>query len=224
VARFSKLNEIVPASNKLAVSILASDQAHLSALFSKPGREPVNSFTDIEVPYDLGVPGSPMIAGSAAFFDCAVAMAYESGDHSVFFADVLAVGVNESKTPLLYPPTIATAAKNCSHSRLSFRTPAATIRARHGEDHRWHHADETEPGVVEPDVDGDLGHNRRNRRHRRAQVQRHEQGPEERQGTASPQREPITTGHPPHAAGIHLCCVTETRCVPASIDLSCRSS
>ena len=102
VSRWSKLNEIVLASNKFAVSILAADQAHLSELFAKPGREPVNSFADIEVPHQLGTSGSPMIAGSAAFFDCSVVMACESGDHSVFFGDVLMVGVDSAKEPLLY--------------------------------------------------------------------------------------------------------------------------
>jgi len=102
VSRWSKLNAMVLGSNKFAVSILAADQAHLSELFAKPDREPVNSLADIEVPHRLGASGSPMIAGCAAFFDCSVVMACESGDHSVFFGDVLMAGVDSSKEPLLY--------------------------------------------------------------------------------------------------------------------------
>jgi flavin reductase (DIM6/NTAB) family NADH-FMN oxidoreductase RutF len=102
VSRWSKLNEMVLRSNTFAVSILASDQAHLSDLFAKPGRDPVRSFADIGVPHQLATTGSPVLAGAAAFFDCSVMMACESGDHSVFFGDVLMAGVDETKQPLLY--------------------------------------------------------------------------------------------------------------------------
>jgi flavin reductase (DIM6/NTAB) family NADH-FMN oxidoreductase RutF len=102
VSRWSKLNDMVHSSNKFAVSILATDQAHLGDLFARPGRDPVASFADIAVPHELVGTGSPVIAGSAAFFDCSVVMACESGDHSVFFGDVLRAGANEDKQPLLY--------------------------------------------------------------------------------------------------------------------------
>lgn len=102
VARWSKLNQMVLSSNSFAVNILASDQAALSDFFAKPGREPVTSFTDIEVPHTIGRGGSPLLDGAAAYFDCSVVMACESGDHSVFFGDVLAAGVAEGKQPLVY--------------------------------------------------------------------------------------------------------------------------
>lgn len=102
LSRWSKLNQLVLSSNSFAVNILASDQFALSDFFAKPGRDPVTSFTEIQVPHAMHVSGSPVLGGVAAFFDCSVMMACESGDHSVFFGDVLAAGVNEGKDPLLY--------------------------------------------------------------------------------------------------------------------------
>lgn len=102
VSRWSKLNEMVLRSNKFAVNILAADQAMLSDLFARPGRNPVTSFSEIEVPHTVHGTGSPVIHGVSAYFDCAVMMACESGDHSVFFGDVLSAGVDDSKQPLLY--------------------------------------------------------------------------------------------------------------------------
>jgi len=102
VARWSKLNQLVLASNSFAVNILAADQAALSEVFAKPGRDPVTTFTEIEIPHSIGVGGSPIIDGTAAYFDCSVVMACESGDHSVFFGDVLAAHASDTKSPLVY--------------------------------------------------------------------------------------------------------------------------
>lgn len=102
IARWSKLNQLILSSNSFAVNILASDQAQLSDFFAKPGRDPVTTFTDLEVPHSIGAGGSPIIDGVVAYFDCCVMMANESGDHSVFFGDVVAASADESKVPLLF--------------------------------------------------------------------------------------------------------------------------
>lgn len=102
VSRWSRLNQIVIESDAFAVNILASDQARLSDYFATTGREPVESLLDLGIPHSLHATGNPVLHGAAAFFDCAVVMACESGDHSIFIGDVLAAGVEEGKEPLLY--------------------------------------------------------------------------------------------------------------------------
>jgi len=102
LARWSKLNALILSSNTFAVNILASDQAEFSDFFARPGRDPVTTFTEIEVPHWIGANGCPIIAGVAAYFDCCVMMANESGDHSVFFGDVVAASADPSKAPLLF--------------------------------------------------------------------------------------------------------------------------
>lgn len=102
VSRWSKLNEMVLKADAFVVSILASDQAHLSDYFATPGREPVGSFLDLGIGHSLQATGIPVLHGAAAFFDCAVVMACESGDHSIFIGDVLAAGAEKDREPLLY--------------------------------------------------------------------------------------------------------------------------
>lgn len=102
VARWSKLNEFVLQSNMFAVNILADDQEALSGQFAKPGRDPVSSLQEIGVPSQTRRTGSPIIRGAAAYFDCSVVMACESGDHSVFMGDVLAADADPDRAPLLY--------------------------------------------------------------------------------------------------------------------------
>ncbi|MGH3729116.1 MAG: flavin reductase family protein [Micromonosporaceae bacterium] len=102
VARLSRLNEFVLQSNAFAVNILASDQQELSGRFARPGREPVTMLDAIGVASYQRSTGSPIIEGVAAFFDCTVVMACESGDHSVFMGDVLAADADADREPLLY--------------------------------------------------------------------------------------------------------------------------
>lgn len=102
VSRWSKLNLMIQRSNAFAANILASDQAHLSAEFARPGREPLESFDDMNVDNTTGVTGSPVLGAVAAYLDCAVVMACECGDHSVYMGDVLAADADPAKSPLLY--------------------------------------------------------------------------------------------------------------------------
>ncbi|MGH8893605.1 MAG: flavin reductase family protein [Actinomycetes bacterium] len=102
VARWSKLNELVLRSNAFAVNILANDQAHISAEFAKPGRHPMPTFDEMGIQSTVYETRSPVLDGVAAYFDCTVVMACESGDHSVFMGDVVVAGADSTKDPLLY--------------------------------------------------------------------------------------------------------------------------
>lgn len=102
VARASRLHDMVVRSGAFAVSILAGEQRALSDYFAAPGREPVASFAEIDVPHTLHQTGTPVVHGCAAFFDCTLAQAYDGGDHSIFVGDVQAADADALRRPLLY--------------------------------------------------------------------------------------------------------------------------
>lgn len=102
VSRWSKLNEMVLRSNAFAVNILADDQAAISNQFAKQGRDPVRDFSEVGIASTTRATGMPVIDGAAAYFDCVVVMACESGDHSVFMGDVVDAAAEESRGPLLF--------------------------------------------------------------------------------------------------------------------------
>jgi flavin reductase (DIM6/NTAB) family NADH-FMN oxidoreductase RutF len=102
VSRNSKLHDMVLSSGCFGVSILADDQEQLGSYFASPGRDPVASFVEIDVPHIVQHTGTPILRGSAAFFDCTLAEAYDGGDHSILLGAVQASGADELKRPLLY--------------------------------------------------------------------------------------------------------------------------
>ncbi len=102
VSRASKLHDMVLASGAFGVSVLADDQEDLSRLFASPGRDPVASFVEIDVPHVTHQTGTPILHGCAAFFDCTLAHAYDGGDHSIFVGNVQVTGADPLKRPLLY--------------------------------------------------------------------------------------------------------------------------
>jgi flavin reductase (DIM6/NTAB) family NADH-FMN oxidoreductase RutF len=90
----------VPGAVKSTVG--PAEQAHLSDLFAAPGREPVGSLAELNVPHALYHTGTPVLHGCAGFFDCTLARVYDGGDHTIFVGDVQAVGADPHKQPLLY--------------------------------------------------------------------------------------------------------------------------
>ena len=102
VARQSKLHDMVMRSRKFAVSILSAEQAALSDYFARPGREPAPSFVEAGAVCEVHDTGAPVLEGCSAYFDCALAQAYDGGDHSIFVGDVLASGADAERRPLLY--------------------------------------------------------------------------------------------------------------------------
>ena len=102
IDRRSKLHDMVLNSGAFAVSVLSEEQARLSDFFASPGRAPVDSFVEIDVPYAVHHTGTPVLHDCAAFFDCTLARAYDGGDHTIFVGDVQAAGADPDKQPLLY--------------------------------------------------------------------------------------------------------------------------
>ena len=85
------------AHSHFGINILAADQQALSARFA----ERVGDRFD-GIGWRRGeTSGVPLLAGSLALFECKVSQIVESGDHAVFFGEVLAVEAADGD-PLLY--------------------------------------------------------------------------------------------------------------------------
>jgi len=79
-----------------AVNILAEDQKTISNTFARPCAD---RFADID--WSPGQSGSPLLAGTAAWFDCTVHQRVDAGDHMILLGEVKALD-NSGKTGLGY--------------------------------------------------------------------------------------------------------------------------
>lgn len=84
-----------------AVNVLGAQQEHLSRYFASRHR-PRGWETFEGVAHRRVETGSPVIDGSAAFFDCRLVAAHPAGDHIVFIGEVLALGASADVQPLLF--------------------------------------------------------------------------------------------------------------------------
>lgn len=96
----NKLSQMVQASSKFAISILAEGQEDVSNWFSVSGRDPVPSFQDFgTIEWHTG---SPIIAGSIAHLDCELHEAIVGGDHTIAVGKVVGAAFDPSLKPLVY--------------------------------------------------------------------------------------------------------------------------
>ena len=79
-----------------AVNVLSESQDQISTTFARPVTD---RFERID--WKSGVTGSPIIEGSAAWFDCTKDNFIDSGDHFILIGRVLAFN-STTKTPLVY--------------------------------------------------------------------------------------------------------------------------
>jgi flavin reductase (DIM6/NTAB) family NADH-FMN oxidoreductase RutF len=94
---------LIERSGVLAVSILSSEQSHLSDRFA--GRVPLaddhERFNGVDT--FTAVTGCPLIAGAIAWLDCSVASRHDGSTHWIYIGQVVATGTNKaSEEPLLY--------------------------------------------------------------------------------------------------------------------------
>ena len=83
LARKSASLPVFAAASHFAVHILASDQEALSNRFARPAAD---KFAGLEV--GRGAGGAPLLAGSAAQFQCRAAFQHDGGDHVIFVGEV----------------------------------------------------------------------------------------------------------------------------------------
>ena len=80
-----------------AVNILAADQKALAERFASRRED---RWLDVE--FEDGAHGSPLLAGAAASFECVNRSRYEEGDHVIFVGEVAHCRHRQGASPLLY--------------------------------------------------------------------------------------------------------------------------
>lgn len=88
-------------NNVFAVNVLSEEQEEVSRYFAS--RERPRGWATFEgVPHHRDVTGSPILAGIAAYFDCRLASTYAAGDHVIFIGEVVSLGIDPQRRPLLF--------------------------------------------------------------------------------------------------------------------------
>lgn len=100
VMNSNHMARLIPESGRFAVSILAEDQADVSAYFAGPGREPGEDFGGIE--FVEWHTGAPIIVGALAHLDCELESAIPGGDHTIMVGRVVGAASNPNAKPLVY--------------------------------------------------------------------------------------------------------------------------
>ena len=96
----SPLLGLVERSGSFAVSLLASDQAHVSRYFSSRSRGlAVGAFPDVAT--EARVTGAPVVSGSLGHFDCRLDRLLPGGDHRILVGRVVSAGGGDGR-PLVY--------------------------------------------------------------------------------------------------------------------------
>ncbi len=84
-------------NSNFAINVLSAEQIHLSRRF---GSRTPDKFSGLK--FDRGAGGAPLLAGSAAHFECRVTAAYPGGDHVLFVGNVERFAHDSSRVPLMF--------------------------------------------------------------------------------------------------------------------------
>jgi len=100
LAPAARVVDVIRASNRFAVSVLAADQEAASRHFAARGRAPDAGFG--EVALARAPDGQPVVAAAAAHLACRLEAVLPQGDHHIFIGRVEHASADESRAPLLY--------------------------------------------------------------------------------------------------------------------------
>jgi 3-hydroxy-9,10-secoandrosta-1,3,5(10)-triene-9,17-dione monooxygenase reductase component len=94
----SRTLPLLQESGTLTANVLRDDQEHISRMFASSTSEA--SIEDVK--YDLGIVGTPTIAGCLAHFHCRVVDYHLAGDHTIVLARVEDATFGEPGHPLIF--------------------------------------------------------------------------------------------------------------------------
>ncbi|MEQ8557448.1 MAG: flavin reductase family protein [Henriciella sp.] len=100
VNRGSGANAAIKANGRVCVNVLSCDQEDVSSAFSDKSIPPAERFDTGH--WGESPLGNPILAATAACFDCEIDKAVEYGTHTVFFCHTAGIEVSESATCLIY--------------------------------------------------------------------------------------------------------------------------
>ena len=85
------------AGSHYAINVLAADQKALAERFAAKGADRWSGVDSVP-----GAGGAPLIAGSAATFECFIRSRYDEGDHVIFVGEVERCTWRPGAAPLLF--------------------------------------------------------------------------------------------------------------------------
>lgn len=101
VNRRAHANALLKANRRLCVNILALDQKAVCTIFMQGG-SPIAERFERSGEWSVRAAGSPRLANALATVDTRVTQAIEIGSHTVFFCEVIEIGLGEPRTGLVY--------------------------------------------------------------------------------------------------------------------------
>lgn len=101
VDRKARSYEMLPLAGTFGVNVLNQEQREISDYFARRlYPDPNDELRDL--PYHLGITGSPLIDGSVAHLECRIVEILGGGDHAIFIGEVLAASIESDQPPLLF--------------------------------------------------------------------------------------------------------------------------
>jgi len=100
IAKHHFTHELIQATNAFCMHMI--DESHIDWVwhFGLPSGREVDKFRDLET--HVGISGSPILAGALAWLDCRVEATMDTGDRTVFLAEVLEARMMQSAAPLTF--------------------------------------------------------------------------------------------------------------------------
>jgi flavin reductase (DIM6/NTAB) family NADH-FMN oxidoreductase RutF len=99
IDRTSSTQPVIAEGGVFAVNILTREQEPLARRFASDGAED-RRFLDLE--FETGETGAPLIAGSVASLDCRLETAHEAGDHIIYVGEVVGLKLSDGDPLLFY--------------------------------------------------------------------------------------------------------------------------
>jgi 3-hydroxy-9,10-secoandrosta-1,3,5(10)-triene-9,17-dione monooxygenase reductase component len=98
MAKNSRTLPVMLDSRSLTVNVLREDQEEVSRIFASSAIEDGLDRVD----WEIGLVGTPVIAGCLAYFHCRVEETHEAGDHIIVLARVEEAQLGEDGRPLIF--------------------------------------------------------------------------------------------------------------------------
>ena len=97
VNRSARTHPLIAQAGRFCVNLLQLAQQHLAERFAS--HDTAEPFAGVA--YDVAESGSPVLAGTLAFFDCTLDEEHTAGTHTIFIGRVVACGASDG-APLGY--------------------------------------------------------------------------------------------------------------------------
>ncbi len=92
---------LIEHAGAFVVNVLAAGQQDVSRWFADRNR-PAGSTMFDGIPFERGITGCPVLAGTAASFDCRLAQSHRAGDHLIVLGEVVALVHRPQLEPLVF--------------------------------------------------------------------------------------------------------------------------